>query len=290
MSDQIKPADSPVMIDPRSETARNLKEYPYFTAKDVKRTSEPDKWYTCEVGVFQHNADGSEQKIGSYSRNYDFMKTFWWFRRGTRHFALYSREYTATRVMELFPGQGFKDLGGEENNSHGFCPVEFYVPDCREPIFEEHAGPGGRVADWGNPLASFPPDCEFAKDPAKHKRRKAIALPDGIENAGKKWKWEEGEFENGWIRFPPDHGFVAGCVWGDDYRWKIQYLDLSKVEAGILKREERFGYIELPRMDLKDAIHIAGLSQADKRNPTVEIATATEWELLTGKRVDPLDR
>ena len=29
------------------------------------------------------------------------------------------------------------------------------------------------------------------------------------------------------------HGFVAGCVWGDDSSWKIEYLDLSKADEGI---------------------------------------------------------
>jgi hypothetical protein len=40
-------------------------------------------------------------------------------------------------------------------------------------------------------------------------------------------------------------GFVWGCVWGDDSSWKIQYLNLSKIEDGIIEREERFGYVEL---------------------------------------------
>ena len=41
-------------------------------------------------------------------------------------------------------------------------------------------------------------------------------------------------------------GFVAGCVWGDDSSWKLQYLDLSRAAEGIVRREERFGYLELP--------------------------------------------
>jgi hypothetical protein len=40
-------------------------------------------------------------------------------------------------------------------------------------------------------------------------------------------------------------GLVAGCVWGDDWSWKIQYLDLSRITEGILTRDERFGYISL---------------------------------------------
>ena len=42
-----------------------------------------------------------------------------------------------------------------------------------------------------------------------------------------------------------DFGFVWGCIWGDDSSWKVQYLDLSGIQDGILRREERFGYVPL---------------------------------------------
>jgi hypothetical protein len=42
-----------------------------------------------------------------------------------------------------------------------------------------------------------------------------------------------------------DFGFVWGCIWGDDSSWKVQYLDLSRVQQGVIRREERFGYVEL---------------------------------------------
>jgi hypothetical protein len=42
-----------------------------------------------------------------------------------------------------------------------------------------------------------------------------------------------------------DFGFVWGCYWGDDNSWKVQYLDLSRVQQGIISRDERFGYVEL---------------------------------------------
>jgi hypothetical protein len=41
-------------------------------------------------------------------------------------------------------------------------------------------------------------------------------------------------------------GFVAGCVWGDDSSWKIEFIDLSKLGEGKIDRYPRFGYIELP--------------------------------------------
>lgn len=47
-------------------------------------------------------------------------------------------------------------------------------------------------------------------------------------------EWHSGEF-----------GFVWGCVWGDDSSWKVQHLDLTGVQSGVIRREERFGYVEL---------------------------------------------
>ena len=42
-----------------------------------------------------------------------------------------------------------------------------------------------------------------------------------------------------------DFGFVWGCVWGDDSSLKVQYLDLTRVQQGVISRDERFGYVEL---------------------------------------------
>jgi hypothetical protein len=48
-----------------------------------------------------------------------------------------------------------------------------------------------------------------------------------------------------------DFGFVWGCHWGDDGSWKVQYLDLSRVQQGVVRREERFGYVELATFGFK---------------------------------------
>ena len=90
-------------------------------------------------------------------------------------------------------------------------------------------------------------------------------------------------------------GFVAGCIWGDDSTWKIQYLDLSEAEKGIVKREERFGYIELPdNLNLKDAIDLEDYlydvhqERDENEEPCSEIymVIRQKFELSTGKRVD----
>lgn len=282
-------------FDPRSEPAKKLNEYPYFTAKPVSRRDDPSECCVCVVGVFQHDVDGTETQIGSYERNYRFMRTFCWFRRGARHFALYSRDYTAARVMEIIPGSGTADLGGEEPDGGGFCPVEFYVPDCREHKSQEFSGLGERIANWADPLASHPVGCEFRKEAGTHRgtaklrgtdgryiqketSRKTI---DGVEKVFTAPVWgEQQDYESGWIKYPPDHGFVYGCVWGWPYQ--IQYLDLSRVEEGIIQRDERFGYIDLPTgVLLRDAVHV------DYEKGKVSLALDTRWDLHQGRLESP---
>jgi hypothetical protein len=58
-------------------------------------------------------------------------------------------------------------------------------------------------------------------------------------------------------------GFVAGCMWGDDSSWKIQYLDLSGIESGIFSRQERFGYLSMPA----DRRRLAECISFDSYNP-----------------------
>jgi hypothetical protein len=62
---------------------------------------------------------------------------------------------------------------------------------------------------------------------------------DGSQIPGSKYWGADCEWPNG------DFGFVWGCQWGDDLSWKVQYLDLSRVQLGVVRREERFGYLEL---------------------------------------------
>lgn len=56
----------------------------------------------------------------------------------------------------------------------------------------------------------------------------------GSEYWNADYEWPSGEF-----------GFVWGCVWGDDDSWKVQFLDLTEIQSGVIRREERFGYLEL---------------------------------------------
>jgi len=173
----------------------------------------PGCWKYQRIGVF---LDGV--MIGEYVRNYpSLMRTFCYFRKNDKDYALYSSDYTATRVMAL---PSCEDLGGEDRDTWGFCPVDYCVPyECTED-------------SYGDP-----------------------------------------EFYEGNI------GFVSGCVWGDDSSWKVQFLDLTRVEEGIIKRDDRFGYIEL----------FGGLTLCESIIPldwpNVVINCGREFSVITGGEI-----
>lgn len=83
-------------------------------------------------------------------------------------------------------------------------------------------------------------------------------------------------------------GFVSGCIWGDDSSWKIQFLDLTQAEKGIVKREERFGYIELPsRLSLPEAIDMYYFDDK-KEDASLNIYVMKRFRFSSGKEIDPL--
>ena len=88
--------------------------------------------------------------------------------------------------------------------------------------------------------------------------------------------------------FQGQHGFVAGCVWGDDTSWKIQHLDLSRLEEGIIKRTDRFGYIPLmDALSLKDSLDLENAVCVPKdEEPQIAIAVPHHFDLETGEHKD----
>jgi hypothetical protein len=211
---------------------------------------QPGAWTGLRVGVYRLT-DGQEELVGEYTRNYpSLFSTFFSFQAEGMDLALYSPSYTATRILAL---PECVDLGGEEPGSHGFCPVELFVPTYTEvestPIVN------------GKPL-------QFRRNNPKpgdlSSEKYSVITP---------------------LTYYP-FGFVAGCVWGDDSTWKIQYLDLSRAAEGILKREERFGYVELPEnVKLSDAIDMTDyLYDPDEEDAyIVAIALRCRFDLRDGK-------
>ena len=126
-------------------------------------------------------------------------------------FALYSPDYTTTRVMSL---PDCRDIGGEEPSLNGFCPVEFYAPRYREIA--------ARLGETPDVVRFW----EFDN-----------ALNDSSVGA----EYEAGE----WLNLPT--AFVAGCQWGDDTSWKLECIDLGAAAQGQIVRTRRFGHVELAK-------------------------------------------
>ena len=201
--------------------------------------TKPGCWDYQKVGIFEN-----DKQIGEYTRNYHghAEQTFCPFMQKDKWYAVYSRDYTCTSVMEL---PSCKEIASEKEDTFGFCPVDYYVPYM------------------------FDDQNEFWKQETKMQDRngKEVIYPGHGDIAG-------------------TFGFVSGCVWGDDSSWKAEWLDLSKITEGKIKREAKFGYIELPRtaVRLKDCISLD--MGFERVQDTVEIARGMRFQLDTGKAWD----
>ncbi len=100
-----------------------------FRVKTENIENEPGTWCSQKVTVMDILAKDCD--VGEYVRNYPVLyNTFCPFEKDGRWYALYSKEYTATRVMTL---PECEDIGGEEAHPVGFCPVDYYVPHQENP-------------------------------------------------------------------------------------------------------------------------------------------------------------
>jgi hypothetical protein len=225
-----------------------------FRVSTAPRPNRPGTWDSTVVTVY----DG-DVAVGEYVRNYPryAAETFEPFELNGSWYALYSREYTGTRVMTL---PDCRDIGGEEPHGGGFCPVELFVPRYRERTLTKPGDP------------TFEPKVEWIFE------GKADAFVDG--DIGHGFSQTAGPWQN------LDVAFVAGCVWGDDSSWKLQVIDLTRAHEGILTRSERFGFVELGIMPLANAI------QCHKWNGSTLRATIIRQEqrdLRTGAYIDPYE-
>ena len=224
---------------------------PYLARVLEKVGTRPGCWEYLRVGIFWKNPHtGIPEQIGEYTRNYpSFYRTFHPFQLRGKWYALYSKDYTSTQLMAL---PGCKDIGGEEAAACGFCPVDYYVP----------------VLNWLEAV--------HAKGCPRHPEEADFSKPCTCICKDYKYIWH----------FPERvHGFVAGCVWGDDTSWKVQYLDLSRADEGVLRREERFGYIELAyNLHLDEAVDLS--IEDDRFPPCLSIACQRHFDFATGRPGD----
>lgn len=215
-------------------------------------------WDYQIIGVFRKDADKEEQ-IGSYKRNHSsFMDTFHHFTINGKDLAVYSPDYTCTRIMSL---PDCKDIGGEKSDSFGFCPTGYYIPSYVDFEMISDYRAGQKVEPYAHKFRVDEPD------------ESSLNAPTEYINGSRRI--------SGKLYYP--FGFVSGCIWGDDSSWKIEFLDLSKADQGILVREQRFGYIELPaELNLKQAISICGGD--DYEDPLIKIATESYYDFKTGAK------
>lgn len=250
--------------------------------------NRPGTWNSLRVGIFQRPEGAKEisdtdTQIGEYVRNYSsLMRTFHPFQLRGKWYALYSKDYTSTRLMSL---PDCTDIGGEDRSQGGFCPVDFWVPPLHyiEMMHDEGCprdDKRGHTPDYTKACT-----CGIVHDPETCPTINK-SLWEKIVGASRsctcKQRWADYYETHHIWRFPDRvHGFIAGCVWGDDSSWKIEYLDLSHADEGIVKREARFGYISMPsHLDLDKAVDL----DADDDHMMLKISTENYFDLATGER------
>src|SRR5438270_4332158 len=76
-----------------------------YAVKASRKPNTPGTWDSTVVEVFRRGPGGEPEKICEYERNYSLLQTFEPFRQGEREFALISRDYTKTAVLDLGSGR-----------------------------------------------------------------------------------------------------------------------------------------------------------------------------------------
>ena len=218
-----------------------------------ERSPTPGTWACSSVTIL----DG-DIEVGSYKRNYPSFaeETFEPFELDGIWYALYSRDYTSTRVMKL---PECRDVGGEEPDPQGFCPVEFLVPRYRKVRMTQNAT--GLVT-------------EHLSFELKGEERPDQPTLDGHEFAYGPW-------------LSLDTGFVAGCLWRDDSTWKLEVIDLSRAAEGIITRSARFGHVQLGKMPLAEAVLLD--SYPPHWELRAKIFRQERRDVRTGAPIDPYD-
>jgi len=206
--------------------------------------NSPGTWNSTKVSIFRDDI-----LIGEYLRNYSnyAQETFFPFSIGEDWYALYSADYTATRIMKLYNDR-IEDWCGEESSSIGFCPVEIYVPKYNK--------------------YSIIGEGEYYTVDTEYKTCAEFIAEQEDKNF----------VEVKYCSF----GFLCGCVWGDDSDWKLLYINLSKVANKELEISDKFGYWELPsNMILKECINMRGWEPG---HPWIELTRIEHINLKTGER------
>jgi len=222
-----------------------------FTIVTSNIDNGPGVWDSTKVSIYREDL-----LIGEYIRNYSSggHKTFYPFLIDKQWYALYSANYTATRVMKL-NDTDIEDWCGEEKSAHGFCPAELYIPCYNK--FHGKINLVEKISEYD--YYTFDNEYKNVND---------------FENERNQAEFVERKY--------CDFGFLSGCVWGDDSSWKLRYIDLTKVPEKILEITDKFGYWELPNdKELRDCINFSGWEPG---HGWVELTRMEHVNLDTGER------
>lgn len=186
---------------------------------------------------------------------------------GDRVVGSYARNYAMLRTFEPFR-QGDLHFA---LISPAYTATSVMDLQTGEIIAGEEPGAGGFC-----PVGFYVPDWWDV-----HERAAEEGILPGSLNWTPDHEWPTGDF-----------GFVWGCHWGDDSSWKVQYLDLSSVQQGELRREERFGYTILETgeregqevwTDPREFIRL----WSDDGDLVVHFRSWQNFHVATGERIDP---
>lgn len=271
-------------------------EISYYHKLEKSVEIKPGCWHYTLVGIYEKEVDENKNilrdiKVGEYQRNYSSIGPFYAFKKGEKWYALYSKNYMYTRVMSL---PDCTDLGGEDDSNveykDHFCPMEYYVPEIFQDdgtvkkTYREVSETITTPYDFKNKVKKFLND-KFGFNFRYFVSQKTIYVSDTLPpEEAKKLKEKEDKDFRAWLdtcemRFA-NFGFVGGCMWGDDGSMKLQFLDLREVDKGIIKRDERFGYRDLPRnCDLKSSIDVDWIEPTDKEWKDMSLCIATDFRV-----------
>ncbi|MDX6206434.1 MAG: hypothetical protein QOF39_2491 [Frankiales bacterium] len=175
---------------------------------------------------------------------------------GDRVIAEYDRNYHMLRTFEPFR-QGDRDFA---LISPSYTRASVLDLQTGEVIATEDATPNGHGFC---PVGFYVPDWWDVNGSSK--------LP-GSSSWRPEDEWPSGDF-----------GFVWGAIWGDDAQYKVQYLDLSRIQEGILVREERFGYLEIAAHDKLDGRDFILCENNGDGGISVRLAVERTYDLNTGE-------
>lgn len=211
----LSPADI-AALSPVAAEKRHFPGTPFSVQVLNAPAGKPGTWPTKIVAVYR---DGT--LLGGYQRLYPShaTDTFAPFQWEGQWYALYSADYTCTRVLRLNE-HSLEDWCGEEPAGHGFCPVDYFLPQAFK------VGKGEDELVNLEDRQTYKDYAEFARD--------AEEYGEGL--------------------YYPGFGFLCGCIWGDDGSWKLRYVDYTRVAEKQLLIDERFGYFELAPQPLNECI------------------------------------